>query len=159
MDTFLKEIIQMHKMHKLCNKRNLLCSNTIIKILLTIVLIIIIYMVLEKRVLRTIKWILFPLYKGIILLHSIEIKSYFCRLEAINYFVAYVIIEWKTKLQLKVSENKVVILYTSKFMDTLKTNPQVKDPMKYKKLQKSLLWPSAGNHPINPFFYLENWLY
>jgi hypothetical protein len=36
----------------------------------------------------------------------IEVKSHFWRLNAINYFVAY--IQWKVKFQLAVSENKVV---------------------------------------------------
>lgn len=60
----------------------------------------------------------------------IEVNKQFLSLRAINYFVAYILIEWKAnKFQLQVSDNKCVIFFSSNFMDSLKTTrgPQVKN--------------------------------
>jgi len=47
----------------------------------------------------------------------IEVSKHFWSLEAVNYFVAYIISEWTAKFQPEVSESKVVIFPPSKFRD------------------------------------------
>lgn len=49
--------------------------------------------------------------------------KHFLNLDVINFFVASILFEKKTEFYLKNSDNKVVIVFPSKFKDTLTEEP------------------------------------